>query len=181
MKQPFGQKLTAGMKWSWSVALDDYSAADYSLAYYFRGAKTLDVAGVADGTGWTVEAAAVDTAKLTAGMYSWSLVVTSLSDATEKYELARGEVEIVADLSTAAEGYDGRSWVKKMLDAIRANLLGTASRVEQEYSVQGRLLRLASRKELEELEREFAQRYRDELEASGQSSRSSGFAKARFV
>lgn len=59
-------------------------------------------------------------------------------------ELERGQVEIWADISSETAPVDGRSWVKKSLDAVRAVIEGRASRVERQYMIAGRELQLMS-------------------------------------
>lgn len=176
--QPFGQKLVAGETWKWTVSLADYAAPTYVLKYYFRGPKKLDVTFTASGSDHTAEVSASTTGALTPGYYEYQAVVTK---AGEVYQVARGGVEVVAGLEAAGEGHDGRSLVKKTLDAIRANLHGLASREEQQYQINGRQLTLMSREQLLMLEGEFAARYRNELMENGQLSKNSSQVKVRFT
>lgn len=178
MEQPFGAKLVAGETWKWTVALADYPAPDYTLKYYFRGAKTLDVTFTADGSSHTATVSAATTEALAAGDYAFQAVVEKAGEVTE---LARGSVEILPSLKNAGAGYEGRSLVKRTLDAIRANLLGLASREEQQYQINGRQLTLMSREQLLKLEGEFAARYRNELMENGQISKSGSQVHVRFT
>ena len=41
--QPFGKTLAAGDSWSWTIGLEDYSPASYTLKYFFRGQSQLDI------------------------------------------------------------------------------------------------------------------------------------------
>ena len=162
-EQPFaGKDLVAGDTWNWTIQLDDYSPAQYTLKYFFRGPSSLDLLATpsADGSEFTVIAAGAQTSPLASGTYAFQMCVFDASG--NRTELDRGNVRIWADISTQAAGIEERSWAKQMLDAIRATLLGTATRQEQEYQIMGRSLRLASRTELLKLEGEFAARYRRE-------------------
>jgi hypothetical protein len=165
--EPFGQKLTAGVEWSWTVCLADYRpAAGWSLKYFLRGnGAKLDIVATASGDEFAITVSATDTGKLQAGSYAWQQKVVNGAD---QFEIARGVVEIVADLESATGDYEGRSHVKKMLDAVRAVLESRASRVESEYQVQGRSLRLLSLSELYAAEAYYVSRYNAELVASGQ-------------
>lgn len=165
---PNETQLIAGTTWQWSQLVEGYSAADgYALTYLFAGPAKLsiDATADADGVGFVLEAAADKTKALAPGSYAWAAVITK--DAF-RVEIARGAVEIVADLADMAAGADTRSHVKRTLDAIRAVLEGRAGRIEAEYQINGRLVRLMPPSELREWEKEYAARYRQELRAAGQ-------------
>jgi hypothetical protein len=166
--QPFaGKQLVAGDTWNWTIELDDYSPAQYTLKYSFRGPSALDLTAVAaaNGSAFNVIATGAQTSPLLAGTYAFQMSVFDASN--NRTELDRGNVEMLADIAAAVAGAEERSWVKQMLDAIQGTLLGTASRQEQEYQVNGRSLRLSSRTELLKIESEFEGRYRKEQIACG--------------
>lgn len=175
---PFGQKLRAGTTWDFDVSFADYSAADgYTLNFYLRGPQTLDIIGTADGAGFNLLASATATAGLVEGDYNWLMTVTKAGVVTQ---VGAGAVEVLPDLAAQGAGYDGRSFAKKMLDAVRKALTGTMDRVEQEYTVNGRMLKLMSRKELIDLEAQFLVRYNNELIESGQKPGRSSQVHMRF-
>jgi hypothetical protein len=166
MRQPFGTELAAGDTWTWPICDVGYDLTVWTVKYFLRGAKKLDLAMEADGVGgYQLKAAAIDTAKLTAGDYSWVLVVTKDSD---RVELARGLVKIKPDIAAADENFDGRSFAKKMLDAVRAVMEGRATRVEKSYQFNGKALELQTMSELRAAEKDYAQQVRNEQIASGQ-------------
>ena len=178
--QPFEAQLTAGTAWEWTVSLYDYPASAWELQFFFRGlGSKLDVTATADGDDFDVNLTPTDTAALNPGLYAWQMKVTSLTDPTQAIELGRGSVEIVADLQ--AQGtFDARTTNRQILDAIEATLKGMASRAEQEYSVQGRMLRLMSRQELEALRARYIMLCRNEAMATGQLGRNYNQVQARF-
>jgi hypothetical protein len=179
MTQPFGTQLVAGDTWTWPVADVGYDLASWTVKYFLRGSgQKLDLTMEADGAGgFQLRAAATDTKKLTAGDYSWQLVVTN---GTDRNELARGMVEILGDVEASGQDFDGRSFNKRMLDAIRAVMQNRGTRIETEYQVNGRALKLLSHKELIEAEDHFVQRYKQEQIASGQIDAGSNQIRARF-
>jgi hypothetical protein len=187
MRQPFGAQLTAGDTWSWTgLDLSDlgYSPTTHTLKYAFRGSEKLDLVAVASASagGYDVTADAAATAKLSPGVFGWVAAVFAIAD-NARTEIARGTVTIVADIFAADvkdSALDFRSWVKASLDAVQAVLQGRASRVESEYQISGRMLRLLTPKELLDLEGELSRRYQSELQASGQLSSSSNQILARF-
>lgn len=178
MEALFGPELVAGDTWTWPLVDVGYDLTTWTVKLYLRGAKKLDVVMAADGNGgYQLQTAASDTAKLTAGDYSWVLVVTK---DTERVELGRGMVKILPDIAAAGEDFDGRSFAKKMLDAIRAVMEGRASRIEKQYQHGGRSLELLNHEELIQAEDHYAQRFRQEQITSGQIAAGSNQIRARF-
>lgn len=107
-------KLRAGDTWQWSAAFADYPAGDgWILTTSFRGTSALDVIGEQDGDGWTNTAPAADTADLAAGKYVW---ITRVALDAEVFTVAKGTLEILADLAAAEAGFDGRTIAEIQLD-----------------------------------------------------------------
>jgi hypothetical protein len=182
MRQPFGSKLAAGDTWTWSITgVSQYDLSVYTIKYSLRGlGGTLDLTQQADGAGgYQLQALPTDTTKLSAGVYAWALYATK---GMERHEIGRGTVEVLPDLQAAGgdAGVDGRSFAKRMLDAIRAVLEGRASRIESEYQQGGRALKLLSPQQLIDAEAYWARRYKKELIDSGQLSRNSNQVRVRF-
>lgn len=180
LEQPFGIQLVAGDTWSWKVNLSDYSPTAYTLKYFLRGASTLDLTATpsSSGTGFDLTAASAVTSPLAGGPYAWQLCVFDVSN--NRTELARGTVDIVADIAVQEAGIDLRSFNRQMLDAIQKVLLGTASRVEAEYQVNGRMLRLYDRETLVKLEGKYAWRVQNELIRNGQLAPSHNQVRQAF-
>jgi hypothetical protein len=179
LDQPFGVELVAGDTWTWTVSLSDYSPQTYTLKYFLRGPSTLDLVAVADpsGSGYKLTATPTQTAALLPGTYAWQLCVFQNTDRTE---LARGTVQLVGDLQSADSGLDQRTFNRQMLDAIRAVMLGTASRKEAEYQINGRMLRLYDREKLAALEGKFAWRVQSEQIRNGELEPSHNQVRASF-
>lgn len=179
--QPFGKTLVAGDAWSWTIGLSNYSPALYTLKYFFRGPSKLDLTATlaADGVSFAVAAMPAQTEAMQAGAYGWQMCVFEIATGN-RTELARGQVEVLADIASQDQGYESRSWVKISLDAVRAVLQNRAGRVEQEYTINGRQLRLMSPKDLLDLEGTFAARYRRELIQSGQLPASTNQVQGSF-
>lgn len=162
--QPFGKQLVAGDTWQWALALD-YDSATWTAKYFFRGAASLDIVGVHNESGFVFKATPAQTAAFAPGTYSWQLVVVS---ATDRIEIARGSVEVLANIEAGGVNFDGRSYTKRILDAIEAVLEGRASRSEKYYQVGSRSLGLMEPTELLDLRDRLRRDYRAELIASGQ-------------
>jgi hypothetical protein len=183
MRQPFGENLVGGDSWNWNVALEDYdlgSLEGAALKYFFRGPSAdqkLDLTATlqADGT-FQFTAAGADTLKLV-GTCSWSLCFFDAD--SNRTELARGSVNVLADVESAAT-LDGRSWAKRMYDAVCAVLENRASRVEQQYQIGGRQVGLLSPDELLKLKTNLRAQVNRELIDSGQRDPDSNQIKAAF-
>ena len=179
-QQPFASQLVAGDDWSWTVSVQNYPPSSYTLKYFLRGPAKLDLAAVAapNGSDFMVTGASADTSKLQAGVYGWQMCV--FDAAGKRTELARGQVEIIADIASQDAGVDDRSWVKVSLDAVRAVIQGRASRVERQYMIAGRELQLLSPEDLLKLEGQLAARYRREQIESGQLPPQTNQVQAAF-
>ena len=94
--------LRAGDTWAWRREdLSDYPASGWTLVYYFRNATAyFDITASADGDAYAVSVAKASTGK-TPGWYDWVAVVTDTGN-TERYEVDRGRVEILANYAAAA-------------------------------------------------------------------------------
>jgi len=182
LTQPFGKKLVAGDRWKWTFTSADFPATGWKLTYFFRGASKLDVVSVASGADHQLNALPADTGALEPGSYAWQAVVENLADATERYELARGMVEILPNISKAGpgSGLDFRSQNRRTLDNIRKVIEGTATREERQYQIGGRSLEVRSIKELTELEGIYAARVRAEEIEAGTIGGGSSMVHVRF-
>jgi hypothetical protein len=179
MRQPFGSKLVAGDTWTWSLNDLGYDLTVYAITYSLRGlGGKLDLSQQSDGAGgYKLEALNADTKELSAGVYAWGLYATK---AGKRTELARGTVEILPDLTADGDAVDGRSFNQRMLDAVRAVLENRATRVETEYQVGGRALKLLSMQQLIDAEAYYRQQCRNEKRKAGQISVNSNQVRARF-
>lgn len=92
-----------------------------------------------------MDISATDSDTLSAGDYWWQAVATKGS---ERCTVASGQFTVTPSLEEQASGYDGRSHVKKVLDALNAMLEKRATLDQQSYSIQGRSL---SRMSIEDL------------------------------
>lgn len=137
--------LEAGTSLRVLRCLSDYPAGTWTLTYHFIGsAASLSKAATASGSDHLLALTAVETAALTAGLYQWQARAT---DGSEVLTVEEGQITIRANFATAGSS-DQRTEARKTYDAIVAVLLGRASRVEEEYTVKGRQLRLTPIKDL---------------------------------
>ena len=141
-------ELTAGDSWQWDRRLSDFSPADgWALSYALVGATRFEINGarvIAAGDGWQIRVAAADTAGLAAGTYRLAAYVAK---GTDRFEVLRGAVEVLANLATLA---DGRTVAERELALVEAAISGQLSSDVQSFQVNGRAV---NRHDLPELYR----------------------------
>ena len=124
-------RATANDTLTWQRALCHYPPADgWVLTYSLRGPASLNITADASEPEFQVTAKAPSIA----GDYFLQGYVT-LGD--QRFTIYTGTLTLTPDLSavTGSGSYDGRSPVKKILDAIDAAIANRASRTEQEYEI----------------------------------------------
>ena len=160
-------KLIIGASATWTATTPDYSADDsYALSYEFSNAEyAFSISGnppiVPDGTTHTVTITPTISETWEPGEYSWRAFA---SKSGEKWLVARGEWTIEPDL--AGNEYDGRSHVKKTLDALEATIENKATRDQSSVSIEGRSLSRMSPAELDIWRRRYQHYYRQEQDAA---------------
>ena len=135
--------IIAGDTLQWyRTDLPDYPADDgWVLTYNLRGASVIDIVAITyQDKSFEVNVVAATTAAYTIGDYWWSAYCTHAGD-SKRYQVDYGTLEIKADIAqVSTDPYDGRSDVKKTLDAVEAVLLGRASKDQMAYTIAGRSL-----------------------------------------
>lgn len=105
----------------------DYPAsAGWALAFKLVNASVTPISFSASASGddYSVTVAAATTGTWQAGRYTW--VETATLSGVRK-TLGSGEVLLLADLAALAASYDGRTFARKMLEAIEAALVSAAT------------------------------------------------------
>jgi hypothetical protein len=118
--------LRAGDTWQWrrEDLAADFPASSWTLTYYFRNATSkFDVAATADGDNFVVTVAKATTAVLPPGAWDWLAVADST---TQRFEADAGRLTIQPNLA-ASEPHDGRSFARRMLEAIESAMESRAT------------------------------------------------------
>ena len=153
--------IFAGDTLTWSKSLEDYPASAWTLTYSFvRQGKSISVTASAEGNAHRVSVAASTTATWLPGTYLWTSYATSGS---ERYTVETGE--LVIKPNPAAGGYDTRSYVKRVLDAIEALIEGRAAADVDSYSIGGRSLSKMPIAELLKWRSQYRREYQAEQSA----------------
>jgi hypothetical protein len=139
--------LVAGDTLDFVDSAPDYPATDgwtlkYRLIPLFASPaqSPITLAATTSGADYRVQVLPASTSAWTAGTYSWARWVERTN---ERYTLdpLTPFLTVLADPSTAAQGYDPRGHARKVLDAIEAVLENRASLDQEEYAINGRSLR----------------------------------------
>jgi len=147
VKEP--DTITAGSNAIWIKSLPDTTPEDgWDLKYYLNNTTTKIAIPSTDNldSRFKVNELAATTTDYAIGEYEMRGFVTKGSDV---FECFVGSIEILGD-PIAGSGTDLRSFAKKTLDALEANIEKRASRSDQEYSIEGRSLKRMSMEELQQ-------------------------------
>lgn len=141
--------IIAGDTAKWLKTLADYPAsAGWTLVYTLINADhKISISTTAQGDDHLVNVSAATTAAWHAGAYDWRAQATLVG---EVYTVASGRMTIGASFDAVVK-LDNRSSSRKMLDAVEAVMLKTASTNVQEYEIAGRRLKHYSMGELLQL------------------------------
>jgi len=120
-------EIRAGDTLAFTRSHAEYPAGDgWELAFKLLplSGTPISFTGTAAGNSWGVTVAASSTATWVAGRYTW---VETVALSGVRKTLGTGEVLILANLAALAAGFDGRSFARKMLEAIEAALVNAAT------------------------------------------------------
>jgi hypothetical protein len=168
--------LRAGTTWTWSeTAPDLYPNATYQLKYYFQGPVVFNVTAANDGANFKVTITSATSKTYPSGIYRWVRQFVKISDATVYSETPEqsGELNVLQDLSTVQGGYDSRSHVRRVVEALEAVIENRATKAQSEIEIAGRRIWYLSpaelRKEWEQYSYLLKQEERAALIAQGKS------------
>ncbi len=132
------RKITAGDTISWKKSLSEYPATSgWVLSYVLINATNkVSITASASGDDHLVSVSASTSAAWKKGDYTYQAYVTKSS---ERFMIGSGEIQILPNLAVE-NALDGRSQVKKTLDAINAVIEKRASIDQEQYSISGRSL-----------------------------------------
>jgi len=141
----------AGDSVRWKRSLGDFPASQgWTLSYVLvkEGTPPITVTAQADGDDHAVSIAPTVSAQYAPGVYRWQAFVEKDAD---RFTIGEGTIEIKADFATQTMGFDARSHVQRMVDALRARLEKRASNDQMEMMVGGEKLALIPMHRVREL------------------------------
>ena len=156
-------EIIAGDTLKFQKSLSDYSSSTWTLTYYLLKSGTqITFSASASGTDHLVNVSNTTTAGWAAGIYKWE---SYISKTGERYKISSGTIEIKPNLAAQTTGYDARSHVKKVLDAIEAVIEGRASRTDLSYTINDRTIQHMGPEELIKWHSHYKKLYMQELQA----------------
>lgn len=171
------EKITAGDYVQWKRESSGFSiptgevpkyTAGWRLTYSLVKAGTRISLGAdqiaASGDDHLVTIPAATSAGYGAGVYSWQAYVTK-SATSERYMVDSGTIEILPNFAAASAGYDNRSHVKKVLDALQAKLESKATKDQEAMIVGGQVIGTMPIHRILEWYTKYRQQYEAELAA----------------
>lgn len=152
--------------------LDDYPASEgWGVELQLRGPSNQDITGSIEDGQYKIEATPAETTSYTAGDY-WAFIRVSLAGDVKTIDA--GQVTILPTVDSLTN-YDGRSHVKRTLDAIESLIEGKASKDVSSYSIGGRALSRMSIEELLKWQSVYQSKYNKELaEENRKNGKASG-------
>ena len=166
-------RIIAGDVVELDISLPDYPASLWALTYTLsNSAAAIDWTAGESGDDYELLIPSSTTKDYLVGEYRINAYATETSS-SNRTTIGEGVVSIEPDLAVKG-AYDTRSNVKKVLDAIDATILGTASSDQQAYTIQGRSLSRRSMEELLKLRAYYTALYEAELNAADIESGKTG-------
>lgn len=169
-------RLRQGDSWNWERVFPDYPSGLYTLSYILNSAANrfaFPATGITpadDGQSFLIQLTAAQTAACAPDTYQIVAVLSGIAGTTHEGQqetISLQDVIVEANLATATGPVDTRSVVKANLDAINACLLGNTDPSVAEYTINGRMLRRFTRKELISEREYWKNEYRAEQRAAG--------------
>lgn len=155
--------ITAGSTIKWTKNLTDYKPEDsWILTYSIFNASSQYAITATDNNDSThlVTIAAGVSADYKAGVYQWQAWATKSG---ERFDVGCGDIQINAN--AASGGVDGRSHVKKTLDAIETTIERRSSQGLESYSMADVSVTKRSTEDLLALRTKYQQEYAAEQKA----------------
>lgn len=181
MRTTLKTQFSAGESLAWEKTYSDYDASDgWVLTYYFRGTGTgFDIEATASGSKFVIVVPSTATETMVAGQYSYQGFVEK---GTERIQVDSGTVQVFPSLvgSDVSATFDGRSEVKKILDAIDATIAGKATSDQLEYTIGNRQLRRYEFKDLILLRDKYQNLYNQEVRRENSTKGGKFFGKIKM-
>lgn len=176
------ETFTAGDTVRWLKTVAGYRPeGGWGLEYAFVQAGSHKTATATDnGDGRYLVAIAAADSDWAAGIWYWQAYVHRDG---ERYRVGEGRLEVKPNFLGATAGFDARSHVKQVLDALEAMLIGKATKDQASYTINGRSLQRLSPEELIKWHSHYKRLYQQELarEQAGQGLGNGGQIRVRFI
>lgn len=155
------KEIVAGDTIAWDISDTHYPASTYVLTYALRGPSVINITAAAAGNDHQIRiTAATSLTWVKPGVYWWAAYMTN---GLERYLFREGQITIKENLAAiTGKIYDGRTHVKKVLDAIEAVLEARATQDQVTMTIRGQQLGRTPLKDLRELRDDYKAKYNAE-------------------
>ena len=159
----FPDEIGAGLTFDLLLTLTAYPAPDWAVTAHLRGPSAINLTATAEGSQHRFHADAGTTSSWGPGAYWYTLRTT---DGTNVVEVESGEVQILPDLASQTDTYDGRTQAQIALGAIEAVLANRATLDQERYRINNRELYRTSIPDLLKLRAFYAEQVKREKAAA---------------
>ena len=143
------QRFIQGELVEWTRSLSNFPASAWTLTYTFVSpSHTFTVTATPDGDDHKAAITAGLSLDIPRGEYNWQALADD--GALDTKEIDRGFLVVDRAFSEESEGFDTRTFARRMLEAIEARLEGTADRDDLSYSTEGLSVSRYAPEQLEE-------------------------------
>jgi hypothetical protein len=139
------ETLTVGDSWTWKRNLEDYDPSTWTLTYRLipQTGTAISFSGSDDDGEHLIDVPAATTAAYTSGEY---LMIGSVSDGTDRFEIFRRNITVYPNPTAGA--YDYRTFWEKVRDDCQDALMDASGRKEVSYTINGRSHTMRSHAEI---------------------------------
>jgi len=156
--------FVAGDSVKWTKRISGYDPADgWVLSYAFvKDGDQQVIASTDNGDGaHLITLTPALSAAFKEGIYHWQ---STLADGTDRYQVTEGRIDVKPDFLNKSNGFDSRSHVKKVLDALNAVIEKKASKDQESITVGDKSIKRLTPSELLKWRSFYQREYTVELQ-----------------
>jgi hypothetical protein len=151
---------------TWKIYNSDYLASTYTVGYSLvNTTKIITLTSAAYETDWhLITISSTTSAAYTAGTYDW---ISYFQKTGERWNRGSGQMVLKTNYATQSSGYDARSTVQKIFEALEATILGKATKDQLKIKVGDREITKLSPNQLLYWRNFYADEYHKEIGTGG--------------
>ena len=131
------KQIRAGDKTTWIESLYDYPATLYKLYFKLSGSAQIPITASASGSDHIVTITKTISQNWAKGFYSYVGYVEEIANTDNRTTLESGTIEILQNIVALTGTQEGRSFVRRMLEAIEATLENRATKEQKSLTAPG--------------------------------------------
>jgi len=155
--------FTAGSTLEITTAGGAHPAPEWPLTYQLRGPGQITISCGNVGSDHYIKVPATITAEYIPGNYWY--IGYAVNDSGDRIEIESGTITIKQNLAAVSTAYDGRTHIKRVLDAIEARIEGRMTDDVESYQIAGVSISKIPMNELIRYRQQYISWYQEELAA----------------